>query len=86
MGLVVEVVWGSEGPKEACLAAFFEEDLVVFAESYAEDDGGYVFEAVDPLLSFASLAAYVEHAAKHMSAPVRQDVIASAYCMLSWPI
>ena len=48
----------------AYLVAFFEEDLIVFAEGNAEDYGGDVFEAVDPFLAFASLAADVEHAVR----------------------
>lgn len=44
------------------LAALLEQDLVVLAQGHAEDDGRHVFEAVDPLLSFAPLAAHIEHA------------------------
>ena len=46
------------------LIALFEEDLVVFAKGNAEDYGGDIFEAVDPFLAFASLAADVEHAGR----------------------
>lgn len=51
-----------ERPVSAYLTALLEQDLVVLAQSYAKDDGCDVFEAVNPLLPFASLAAHVEHA------------------------
>ena len=50
-----------EGFLHTVLSLFFEEDLVVFGEGCAEDDGGYGFEAVDPFAPFGALAAYVEH-------------------------
>jgi hypothetical protein len=50
------------------LTTFFEQNLVVFAKSHAKYDGRHVFEAMDPFLPFTSLAAYVEHAAKPVSA------------------
>lgn len=50
-----------EGLHHAVLVAFFEQDLVVFAEGDAEDDGGDVFEAVDPFFAFTALAADIKH-------------------------
>jgi len=46
------------------LAALFEENLVVLAQGYAEDDRGDVLEAMDPLLPLTPLTADVKHAAK----------------------
>ena len=40
----------------------FQKDLIVLAEGHAEDDGGDVLKAMDPLLPFATLPAHVEHA------------------------
>jgi hypothetical protein len=36
--------------------------LIVFAKSDTEDDRRYVFKAVNPLLSFTSLATNIKHA------------------------
>ena len=38
----------------------FDENLIVFAQSHDEDDGGDIFEAMNPFLSLRSLAADVE--------------------------
>jgi hypothetical protein len=48
------------------LTALFQEHLVVLAQGNAEDDGCDVFEAVDPLLAFASLPADIKHAARRV--------------------
>ena len=39
----------------------FEEELIVLGDSDEEEDGGDIFEAVDPLLSLRSLSSYIEH-------------------------
>jgi hypothetical protein len=39
----------------------FEQELVVFRDGNKEENGGNIFEAVDPLLPFGSLATDVEH-------------------------
>lgn len=39
--------------------------MIVLGEGNAEDYGGDIFEAVDPLLAFGSLAANVEHTASY---------------------
>ena len=44
------------------LVTFFQQHLIVFAQSDAEDDRRDVFKTVNPLLPFASLTADVEHA------------------------
>jgi hypothetical protein len=40
----------------------FEQKLVVLGNSNEEEDGGNVFEAVDPLLSLRTLSSDIEHA------------------------
>lgn len=55
------------------LVALLQEDLVVFAQSHAEDDGGDVFEAMDPLLSLAALTTDIEHAVHLISGVVTQQ-------------
>jgi len=47
-----------------CLAALFEEHLVVLAQRNTKDDGGNILETVNPLFAFTSLAADIEHANK----------------------
>lgn len=44
------------------LTALLKQYLIVLAERNAEDDRSDVLEAMNPLLPFASLAAYVKHA------------------------
>lgn len=51
----------------AYLTAFFQEHLVVLAESHAKYNRCYVFEAVYPFLPFTSLAPHIEHAARRVS-------------------
>ena len=40
------------------------QDLVIATESYAEDDGRHVLEAVDPLLPLRPLAAHIKEPEK----------------------
>ena len=44
------------------LITSLEQHLIVLAERHAENDGRDVFEAMNPLLTFAALASYVKHA------------------------
>ena len=44
------------------MVRFFQKNLIVFAECHTEDDGGDIFETVNPFLALASLPAHVEHA------------------------
>lgn len=50
------------------LTGFFKQNLVVLAESNAEDDGGDVLEAVYPFLPLASLTTHIKHAATSLVA------------------
>ena len=72
----------TETPRGTYLTTFLEKDLVVLTECNTEDDRGDVFEAVNPLLSFTSLPADVEHAGSR-SASVHIAHLTIAYCMLS---
>lgn len=58
--------WGRCGV--AYLVAGLEENLIVFAESNAKDDGSNVLEAMYPLLPLTSLPTNVEHAVVSWSA------------------
>jgi hypothetical protein len=44
------------------LVGFFQKYLIVFAQCNTEDDGGDVFEAMDPFLPLTALSSHVEHA------------------------
>src|SRR5436190_2230670 len=55
---------GMDEEGSAYLAALFEQHLVVLAQGNTEDDGGDVFEAVNPLLPFTSLPANIKHAGR----------------------
>lgn len=72
---------------ELYLVAFFQKYLIVLAERDAEDDGRYVFEAVDPFFPFTSLTADVKHtAACQWTALTSRGANGVTYCMLNWPI
>ena len=45
------------------LITFLQQYLIVLTQRYAEDDGRDIFEAMNPLLSFASLSTDIKHAA-----------------------
>lgn len=49
------------------LIALFEQDLVIFTQSHAENDGSYILKAMNPFLSFTPLATHIKHAI-HQSA------------------
>jgi len=49
--------------EECHLVAFFQKYLIILAERHAEYNGCDILETMDPLLPFAPLAAYIEHAA-----------------------
>lgn len=51
----------------ANLCCFFQEYLIILAQRNTEDDGCDVFKAVNPLLSFTSLAANVKHTVEVIS-------------------
>jgi hypothetical protein len=44
------------------LIAFLEKHLVIFAQSYTEDNRSHIFEAMDPFLALAPLSTDVKHA------------------------
>lgn len=41
---------------------FFQQNLIVLAQCDAEDNGGDIFETVNPLFAFAPLSSNIEHA------------------------
>lgn len=41
-----------------------KEDLVVLAQRHQEDNGGHIFETMDPFSSLGSLPSNVDHSAK----------------------
>jgi hypothetical protein len=71
-------------PRNPYLTTFFEQNLVVFAESYAEDDRRHVLEAMNPFFPFASLTANIKHAAKPVSTnSIDTDTRCLLYAQLS---
>lgn len=67
------------------LTALLKEYLIVLAEGNTENDGRHILEAVNPLLTFTSLATDIEHTKLPVSMAKRPGG-AGAYWMLSWPI
>ena len=67
------------------LIAFLQKNLIIFAQRYTEDDRGYVLEAMDPLLSLASLAANIKHTTRHISL-CGFPICGGSYCILSCPM
>ncbi len=53
-----------DGYKCAHRRLVFVQDLVVLGHGDAEDDGGYVLEAVNPLLPLRPLASHVKQPRK----------------------
>ena len=51
-----------QGFHHAILIRFFKKHLVVLGQRNAEDNRGNIFEAVDPLFTFGTLAANIKHA------------------------
>ena len=48
--------------RSSYLITLFKKDLIVLAQGHAKYDGGYIFEAVNPFLTFTSLTSDIKHA------------------------
>jgi hypothetical protein len=55
------------------LTAFLEQHLIIFAERHTEDDRCHILETVDPLLTFTSLTANIEHTVGQISRRIGKD-------------
>lgn len=66
------------------MIALFQKNLIVLAQSYAENDRCDILEAMNPLLSLTPLSSNVEHASQPL-AKSHQPILPT-HCMLKDPI
>lgn len=64
---VADRIEESEGFLHAVDRLIFEKKLIILGDSDKEQDGGDVFEAVDPLLPLRSLATDIEHPVRELA-------------------